>query len=814
MSLRHLVTGRAPTSLAALVLVPGTLLALGPAPGAGAAAPSAPPPPAAGAAPGRLPAGVSATTAAGLLDLSVADVGLPAPLPRLRAARVGVAPVRGGLDAAAPSARATASNLGADALGIDLSGVLSQAEQVAPPSQAAPSTGPQVARVSAPPVISAGVSATSARARLAADGSCPAPGGPTSTSTATTADVSVLDLGLAGSLLRAPGTVHATQSVSLAPVDGADDARAVTATASSDLAALTLFDDVTVGISQDPVLTASASGRPGGAEVTYTQPVVTVTVPGAPGSPYVLDAANETARFAVPDNPLLGLELSLGALDRSVTQDGTSAAGTAALLHLELDLLPVVGDGVEIASLDVVPLSASASAPAGGIACGSTALDTDGDGLTDAEEDTLGTDPRDADSDDDTLLDGPEVNTHGTDPRDRDTDDGGVDDGTEVRNGTDPTDATDDAAGPGTGADGDGDGLTDDEEADLGTDPADPDSDDDGLDDGTETNTTGTDPLDPDTDGGGVDDGTEVLIGTDPTEATDDQPSSGPVRDTDGDGLTDVREEDLGTDPADSDTDDDGLLDGAEVDTHRTDPLRADTDGGGVSDGAEVTRGSDPRNPADDAPGSPQGPDGGDGDGDGLSDVEETQQGTDPGAADSDGDGLADGVEVQTHGTDPARADTDGDRLTDAREVRGVRVRERFEVCGRKVRTSIVVRTDPLRKDTDRDGLTDGREVRGYTIKQKVRTRGGSFVIGRTRSNPVRKDTDRDGLRDKVEKAGTANRRFGRHRTDPTKCDTDRGGVGDGREVARRSDPADHYSGPRNRGPRRTTAPGEERGVG
>ena len=56
-------------------------------------------------------------------------------------------------------------------------------------------------------------------------------------------------------------------------------------------------------------------------------------------------------------------------------------------------------------------------------------------------------------------------------------------------------------------------------------------------------------------------------------------------------------------------------------------------------------------------------------------------------------------------------------------------------------------------------------------------TRAGDVVIGKTRSNPTKKDTDRDGLKDKVEKTGTANKRFGKAKSDPTKCDTDQGGV-------------------------------------
>ena len=66
--------------------------------------------------------------------------------------------------------------------------------------------------------------------------------------------------------------------------------------------------------------------------------------------------------------------------------------------------------------------------------------------------------------------------------------------------------------------------------------------------------------------------------------------------------------------------------------------------------------------------------------------------------------------------------------------------------------------TNPLVKDTDKDGLSDGKEVKGYKIKQKVKTRKGSFVIGKTRSNPKKQDTDRDGLKDKAEVTGKANK--------------------------------------------------------
>ena len=72
--------------------------------------------------------------------------------------------------------------------------------------------------------------------------------------------------------------------------------------------------------------------------------------------------------------------------------------------------------------------------------------------------------------------------------------------------------------------------------------------------------------------------------------------------DSDGDGLSDVKELQIGTDPIDTDSDNDGLLDGVEnnggvfVDPTLTgsNPLLADSDGDGITDGDEVTAGTDP----------------------------------------------------------------------------------------------------------------------------------------------------------------------------------------------------------------------------
>lgn len=56
-------------------------------------------------------------------------------------------------------------------------------------------------------------------------------------------------------------------------------------------------------------------------------------------------------------------------------------------------------------------------------------------------------------------------------------------------------------------------------------------------------------------------------------------------------------------------------------------------------------------------------------DGDGLTNLQEYQVGTDPNTSDTDGDGLSDGEEKNVYGTDPLNPDTDGDGMPDGWEV-------------------------------------------------------------------------------------------------------------------------------------------------
>ena len=78
-------------------------------------------------------------------------------------------------------------------------------------------------------------------------------------------------------------------------------------------------------------------------------------------------------------------------------------------------------------------------------------------------------------------------------------------------------------------------------------------------------------------------------------------------------------------------------------------------------------------------------------DGDGLTNLEEFQNGTDPNNPDTDGDGVSDGDEVHKYHTNPLSPDTDGDGLPDGEEIR--------------------LGTNPTNPDTDGDGIPDGIEV-------------------------------------------------------------------------------------------------------
>lgn len=195
---------------------------------------------------------------------------------------------------------------------------------------------------------------------------------------------------------------------------------------------------------------------------------------------------NETVESASPPEKRTDSGSLLDKLDRFVTTGPTNDSGAASNPGTDADRVSATAGEPSAVTTDQ-PSASGRNA---------TALDSDGDGLTDAEERNIGTDPFDADTDDDGLEDGREWEL-GSDPLDPDTDKDGVNDGREVDRGTSPR-----------SIDADADGLTDERELELGTDPFDHDSDDDGLGDWREVE-LGTDPTNPDTDGDRLLDGWE-----------------------------------------------------------------------------------------------------------------------------------------------------------------------------------------------------------------------------------------------------------------------------------------------------------------
>ena len=139
--------------------------------------------------------------------------------------------------------------------------------------------------------------------------------------------------------------------------------------------------------------------------------------------------------------------------------------------------------------------------------------DIDGDGLPDAAELRIGSDPSVGDTDSDGLDDLLEF-TIGTNPLQPDSDGDGMNDGWEYRYmdaGFDPAadSATDANPNNNIDADPDGDGLTNGQECEWGTNPGGQDTNGDGHPDGY------------DTDGDGTSDGAEVAQNSDPTDASD-----------------------------------------------------------------------------------------------------------------------------------------------------------------------------------------------------------------------------------------------------------------------------------------------------
>ncbi len=249
-----------------------------------------------------------------------------------------------------------------------------------------------------------------------------------------------------------------------------------------------------------------------------------------------------------------------------------------------------------------------------------------------------------------------------------------------------------------------------------------------------------------------------------------------PIADSDGDGLSDAFETcESGTDPTDQDTDDDGVLDGAEPDLvddtdgdGRLGGVDTDSDGDGLFDGTELgstcsaAATHTPPCRADADPSTTTDALDTDSDDDGINDgVEDASHNgridgveSDPNdrcdpllldgcpPRDTDGDGLADDDEDQL-GTDPFDADTDDDGLSDGEEPL---VGEDSDGDG------LINGVDP---DSDDDGIFDGTEAGQNCAGTGTDVTAGVCIAdadgGATTTNPIDRDTDDGGVPDGAE---------------------------------------------------------------
>ena len=445
---------------------------------------------------------------------------------------------------------------------------------------------------------------------------------------------------------------------------------------------------------------------------------------------------------------------------------------------------PYYGKG-ENAYMDTFAWVEASTTSTIGISVVDDTIDTDLDGITDYNETCFtGTDPTNADSDDDNLCDGivmvPTQCLPGEDAMSgQDSDNDGIIDALEP--------------------DDDNDGVPTFTEVMDGLALLDTDVDNDGL----------SNWRDPEADGDTIADGIEGIGDNDGDgipNYLDPNDEDGPTGDLDGDGLTNAQEASVGTDPNLADTDGDGLCDGTLAITGvcaagenalagqnsdgvgPIDALEPDDDGDGILTSTEIldsfthgnnidgTGGTNWRDTDADGDGTPDGTEGtgdndgdnipnyldpndedgptGDLDGDGLTNAQEATLGTDPNLADSDGDGISDGYEVgdptnptNSDGTDQIDAldnDDDNDGILTADEGpnvdgNGIPVNPQNTDGASGDATP-----DYLDPDDDGDAIPTATEVaEGATYGNDIDGVGGP--------NWLDTDADGDGLGDSIE---------------------------------------------------------------
>ena len=252
---------------------------------------------------------------------------------------------------ATPESSSVSRNLAATVAGLGIT--VEETSQTAPPDNAGP-VGDSIASASALG-ITTGLLTTSNEAHYTNDASCVTDDALAATTTST-AGLTVTPAGLVNVLTTGVSTTSGT--VELVSTGGAGFNRAVQSTTVGELAGVSLLGGgVTIDIA-DALLTATAPGTPDDAEVTYNEPLVTVN-----GSP-----VGATGTVTVDLGTVGAVTVTVN--DPTVTEapDGTSATGSVSVVTLDVRVGPLAAP-LATATVDLLPLTASAEAPVGGIDC-------------------------------------------------------------------------------------------------------------------------------------------------------------------------------------------------------------------------------------------------------------------------------------------------------------------------------------------------------------------------------------------------------------------------------------------------------------
>jgi uncharacterized repeat protein (TIGR01451 family) len=160
-------------------------------------------------------------------------------------------------------------------------------------------------------------------------------------------------------------TVYTKSTVGLINVAG-QTTKGLQSVAHTQLTGVTLFkgsaNELTINVLAPPVVTATVTGKPGGAKVEYTEPILQIVQGGSILGE--LNAVDINQQITIPGGIL---DLKIGQLTKTESPDGTKATGEASLLTLEL-----LGAGlpIEVVSpLSIAAAKVSASVPAGGVEC-------------------------------------------------------------------------------------------------------------------------------------------------------------------------------------------------------------------------------------------------------------------------------------------------------------------------------------------------------------------------------------------------------------------------------------------------------------